>query len=155
MPACAVMYTHPPLQVRRHTAEQLYLQLLARQAELEEEEEEEGACDGQEEPQNPSTTPPTAGLGTPGVPAVHRADVDTLEAVLDTLLVTAWDGPVEEARAGRQQLADALGVEIKAKPVAGARRGPGGAAGAAGYGAYTDNMNYQSLLDDAARGGGY
>lgn len=88
---------------------------------------------------------------------MHGADVDTLEAVLDTLLVTAWDGPVEEARSGRQALADALGVEIKAKPVAGARRAPGGPAGvgAPGYGAYTDNMSYQSLLDDAARGGGY
>jgi hypothetical protein len=89
------------------------------------------------------------------------ADVpaDDLEAALDCLLASTWDGPLEAARDARSQLAALLHVEIKTRRVArvlGACGAAAAVAGAAGGAAPPrDDEGYQSLLDDAARGGGY
>jgi hypothetical protein len=122
------------LQVRRHMAEQLYLQMLAVQAEAGVDEAPE-----QQQQQQQSV------FGA--VPA------DDLEAALDVLLISPWDGPLDQARAGREELAGHLHIEMKTRRVAKASEGKGAAAELAPNAA--EHESYQSLLDDAARGGGY
>lgn len=109
-------------KVRRHAAEQLYVQLLAVEAQ-----------DGTD--------------GTDG------ADGDALrlernaEAVCDMLLVTAWDGDLDAAKAARDEIAALVGVAVpKMKAPAAGTGGHGGAAGR------DENASYQALLDDFARG---
>ncbi|WIA16609.1 hypothetical protein OEZ85_013276 [Tetradesmus obliquus] len=122
-------------KVRRHMAEQLYLQMLAVQAEADDEE----ASEQQQQQQQQSIFV--------AVPA------DDLEAALDVLLISPWDGPLDQARAGREELAGHLHIDIKTRRVAKASEGKGAAAELARNAAAHES--YQSLLDDAARGGGY
>jgi hypothetical protein len=129
-PTClSCVAVHCPLQVRRHMAEQLYLQMLAVQAEAD------------------AASPEQQQSVFGDVPA------DDLEAALDVLLISPWDGPLDQARAGREELAGHLHIEIKTRRVAKASEGKGAAAELAPNAA--EHESYQSLLDDAARGGGY
>jgi hypothetical protein len=118
-------------------AEQLYLQMLAVQADADADEAPEAPEQQQQQQQSV--------LGA--VPA------DDLEAALDVLLISPWDGPLDQARAGREELAGHLQIEIKTRRVAKACEGKGAAAELAPSSA--EHESYQSLLDDAARGGGY
>lgn len=129
-------------QVRRAMAEQLYLQLLSVQAEAELSADAEAAA------------PAAAAAGGSSSSSIFAAlPADDLEGALDVLLVSAWDGPLDDVRASREQLAALLHVEIKTRRVARVLApGDGGKAMAA---AASGGESYQSLLDDAARGGGY
>lgn len=127
----------PPRQVRRHVAEQLYLQLLVADT---------VPCDEADAAAGPA---PAAGPGD--VPAFDEA---SHEAALEVLLTTAWDGPLEGARAARNQLAGLLGLQVKTRLVTTGKGAAGG--GVAGWRVADDeNASYQALLNDAARGGGY
>lgn len=113
-------------------AEQLYLQMLAVQAE----------ADGESAEQQQSQS------------IFAAVSADDLEAALDVLLTSSWDGPLDQARSSREELAGHLHVEIKTRKVARAsesRSAVGPAEGARN----AEHESYQSLLDDAARGGGY
>lgn len=126
------------LQVRRHSAEQLYLQLLVAEVEEEGAGEEAGA-DGMG--------------GDAGSEGVLRLAAEAHEQALDLLLSTPWDGPLEGARGARNALAALLGLEVRSRLVGAAG---GVATGVAALRVRADeNASYQSLLDDAARGGGY
>ncbi len=108
-------------KVRRHAAEQLYVQLLAVEAQ-----------DGMD------------GDGAAG--DALRLERNA-EAVCDLLLVTAWDGDLEAAKAARDEIAALVGVAVpKMKAPAAGAGGRGGAAGR------DENASYQALLDDFARG---
>lgn len=136
-------------------AEQLYLQMLAVQAEAELGAETAPAMAGghpSSAPQAAGTVGPSAGhvLGSAPSSIFAGLPADDLEAALDVLLVSAWDGPLEQVRANREELASLLQVEIKTRRVA--RVLP---AAVAARTAAVDQESYQSLLDDAARGGGY
>lgn len=123
------------LQVRRYMAEQLYIQMLAVQAEL----PEDGADSSGEE-----------GRGARSIfPTVSAED---MESALDVLLISAWDGPLEQVRAAREELAGHLHIEIKTRRVV---RASEGSAAMAPKASTAEHESYQSLLDDAARGGGY
>jgi hypothetical protein len=115
-------------------AEQLYLQMLAVQAEVDAEE------DAEEQQQQQQSI-------------FAAAPAEDLEAALDVLLISPWDGPLDQARAGRDELAGHLHIEIKTRRVAKASEGKSAAAELARNTA--EHESYQSLLDDAARGGGY
>jgi tubulin-specific chaperone D len=123
--------------------EQLYLQFLAAQAELEDEEGPSSSDD------DDATAAAAAGSGG-GFAAVGA---EALESALDVLLTVPWDGPVDEARAGRDELAALLGIEVKTRRVAAGSAG--GAKAVVVAPRWDENASYQSLLDDAARGGGY
>ena len=119
-------------------AEQLYVQMLAVQSDV------EAAQDTGDTPFHPA--PATAFV------SLQQLAPDDMEAALDVLLISAWDAPLEQVRASREELATALHLEIKTRRVA--RVLPG--TGVAGLPAKAnDQESYQSLLDDAARGGGY
>ncbi|KXZ49841.1 hypothetical protein GPECTOR_19g292 [Gonium pectorale] len=113
-------------KVRRHSAEQLYLQLLALDTSLE----------------PPAATSTTKGSAAPPPPPLESV----AEAACDQLLLTGWDGDLDAAKAARDQLAGLLGVEVP--------RMKAPAAGAVGKQAATrdENASYQALLDDFARG---
>lgn len=113
-------------------AEQLYLQLLAAQAETDNEnaDQQQSQC------------------------ILAALSADDLEAALDVLLISPWDGPLDQAKAGREELSGLLHIEIKTRKVTRAsesRIAVGLAEGARN----AEHESYQSLLDDAARGGGY
>ncbi|KAG2492086.1 hypothetical protein HYH03_009582 [Edaphochlamys debaryana] len=119
-------------KVRRHSAEQLYLQLLALD----------------------DTTPTTSSTSAAPSSTPTSAPAPPLEAVAeaacDVLLGTCWDGDLDPAKAARDQLAALVGVTVpKMKAPAGA--GPGGPGGAKGQ-VRDENASYQALLDDFARG---
>jgi hypothetical protein len=118
-------------------AEQLYVQMLAVQSDA------EGAGD--------SSVQQAAGCAASYVGTLQQLPPEDLEAALDVLLVSAWDGPLEQVRESREQLAAALHVEIKTRRLARVRAD----AGVPGTGSGIGQESYQSLLDDAARGGGY
>lgn len=120
---------HCAVQVRRAMAEQLYLQMLAVQSDAADDAANNEAHEG-------FTT-------------LQQLPAADMEAALDVLLLSAWDGPLEQVRASRQELAAALRVEIKTRRVA--RVLPNTPADGPGL----VGESYQSLLDDAARGGGY
>jgi hypothetical protein len=122
------------LQVRRAMAEQLYLQMLAVQPEA-------GAEDS-----NNFSLRPFIGSFT----SLQQLPAECLEAACDVLLISAWDGPLEQVRDSREALAVELHIEIKTRRVAKVLLD----AGAPGV-KTLEQESYQSLLDDAARGGGY
>jgi len=128
----------PFVQVRRAMAEQLYLQMLAVQSEGESFADEDAATQELERAAAAYTS-------------LQLLPAEDLEAALDVLLISAWDGPLEQVRASREELAAALHVEIKTKKVSRVLPDAGGAPGFKAV----DQESYQSLLDDAARGGGY
>lgn len=113
-------------------AEQLYVQMLAVQSEADD------SNDGSQQQSIGSFT------------SLQQLPAEDLEAACDVLLVSAWDGPLEQVRASREELAAALHVEIKTRRVAKvlSDAGPPGVK-------TLEQESYQSLLDDAARGGGY
>lgn len=113
-------------------AEQLYLQMLAVQA-----ESMGNSC--------------TEQLHAGQYSIFAAVPADDLESALDALLISPWDGPLEQARAGREELAGHLHIEIKTRKVA----RPSERRACPGEGPCTEHESYQSLLDDAARGGGY
>jgi hypothetical protein len=119
-------------------AEQLYLQMLAVQSDT------DAAGDDSTEPATQQQ-----GVGD-GFATLQELPAESLEAALDVLLMSAWDGPLDQVRVSREELAAALHVEIKTRRVAKAVP----AAGAVGVQS-AEQESYQSLLDDAARGGGY
>ncbi|KAF6263485.1 armadillo-type protein [Scenedesmus sp. NREL 46B-D3] len=119
-------------KVRRHMAEQLYLQMLAVQAEADAEHPRE-----QQQQQS----------------VFEAVPAEDLEAALDVLLISPWDGPIDQARAGREELAGHLQIDIRTRRVTKASEGKDAAAMLAPNTA--EHESYQSLLDDAARGGGY
>lgn len=119
------------VQVRRAMAEQLYLQMIAVQPEAETQD----------------------GGDSSTFTSLQHLPEDDLEAVLDVLMASAWDGPLQQVRVSREELAAALHVEIKTRRVA--KVLPAGGANPTGLGRGGDQESYQSLLDDAARGGGY
>lgn len=120
------------LQVRRAMAEQLYLQMLAVQSDAIEE-------DSSSMQQGPDS-----------FTSLQQLPAQDLEAALDVLLISAWDGPLEQVRASREELAAALHIEIKTRRVAKVLPD----IGIPGL-KTVEQESYQSLLDDAARGGGY
>jgi hypothetical protein len=123
-------------------AEQLYLQLLAVQSEAEL---------GGDSPAADMADGSSTGSGSSIFTSLPPED---LEAALDALLISAWDGQLEQVRAARQELAALLHVEVKTRRVA--RVPAADAKAASDVGAVVDQEGgYQSLLDDAARGGGY
>ena len=132
-----------PAQVRRHTAEQLYLSLLALEAEHEEEETEDSAQAGD----------PSQGTGKASTWLSLAPEV--IEHALDCLLVSTWDGTLGDAKASRNGLATLLGVEVKSVVVGAGRSQADGAAGVRKMAMDSESTSYQSLLNDAARGGGY
>jgi hypothetical protein len=125
------------MQVRRHTAEQLYLSLLA----LEAEHDEEDAEHSSKSQQGNSCT----WLSLSG---------EVIDQALDCLLASTWDGTLADAKTARNGLAALLEVEVKSVVVAGGRVQAACAAGAMVVGR-DEHASYQSLLNDAARGGGY
>jgi len=160
--ALALLVSRYP-RVRRYIAEQLYLSLLgAEDVDDEDDEDEEGM--GEEGSPSAAGTKAVGASGSPAQPVGWRLPGcdDGLEAAQDLLLSSPWDGPLDAARAARGQLAQLLRVEVRARVAgaggaaadAGAKRAAAGAA-AAGMAAKEDFLSYQSLLDDAARGGGY
>ena len=80
-----------PAQVRRLSAEQLYVQVLA------------GQHGNENQPSN-------AWHARPGMQAAHKQDSsyspfgEDLESVIDLLMCTAWDGPVAAARHAAAQI---------------------------------------------------
>lgn len=123
-------------------AEQLYLQVLAVQSE----------ADTAEQGGVPDQSMVLAGPAA--FSSLQQVPPDDLEAALDVLLISAWDGPLEAVRASREELAEALHVEIKTRRVA--KQLPDSLAGVCGgLVKSVEQESYQSLLDDAARGGGY
>lgn len=128
------------VQVRRAMAEQLYLQMLAVQSDTDAAADDSTEAAAQEQQQ---------GAGD-GFTTLQELPAESLEAALDVLLMSAWDGPLDQVRVSREELAAALQLEIKTRRVAKAVP----AAGAAGVQS-VEQESYQSLLDDAARGGGY
>lgn len=147
-------------------AEQLYLQMLAVQSdtELELTDADAGSNDNnntlatqQQDAGDAEAPAAAAAAGGPTFTTLQQLPADDLEAALDMLLISAWDGPLDSVRASREELAAALHVEIKTRRVA--RVLPESAGGASallgGAGKGFEQESYQSLLDDAARGGGY
>ena len=116
-------------QVRRHAAEQLYLQLLA--------------LDTSSPHPTTASYSPTAAPASPPPPPPPLESVS--DAACDLLLATAWDGDMEPAKAARDALAALVGVPVpKMKaPAASAR---------AAAAPRDENASYQALLDDFARG---
>lgn len=131
--AAVILMLLPLLQVRRYMAEQLYIQMLSIQAEPEFEGPAAEAADAEK-----------------GFAALPPED---LEAALDVLLISAWDGPIEQVRAAREELAAHLHLEIKTRRIAKASEDM--SAWAVPKQNTAEVESYQSLLDDAARGGGY
>jgi hypothetical protein len=134
-------------------AEQLYLQLLAADV-----CEAGGDAEGGGSDAESAAAGGSAGAAAASSMPVFQEDVH--EQALDLLLTTPWDGPLDGARQARNALAALLGLEVKARPAAAAQPGAGAAAAAAAgvaklRVAADENASYQSLLDDAARGGGY
>lgn len=84
---------------------------------------------------------------------------DDLDAALDVLLTAAWDGPLDTVRSSREELASRLHIDIKTRKVARVAHGRGTGGQGENVGVDTlptaEQESYQSLLDDAARGGGY
>ncbi len=111
-------------QVRRHAAEQLYLQLLALDT-------------------SAAGADPAAGEAAGGGEGVALEAVS--DAACELLLATAWDGDADAAKQGRDALSVLVGVPVPKM------KAP--AAGAAARAAPRDeNASYQALLDDFARG---
>jgi hypothetical protein len=151
-------------RVRRHAAEQLYLALLA--AEDFGLDQDAADCEGMEGGARAAggEAGGEASAVEAGAPAGWRlpAFEDGLEAAQDVLLTSPWDGPLDEAKAARGRLAQLLRVEVRARPAgaglndaAAAAKRAAAAAAAAAVAARDQYTSYQSLLDDAARGGGY
>jgi hypothetical protein len=109
-------------RVRRATAEQLYVALLAAQ------------CSSEE--------------GTSVLPA------ESLDAAMDCLLLSPWDGSLDDARTARDALASTLGVEVRSRRVQRTTPAPA-TAGTRLASCRPAVESYASLLEDAARGGGY
>eukprot|EP00775_Hariotina_reticulata_P009794 gene9794-9952_t len=82
-------------KVRRHTAEQLYLQVLAVQAE------------GPAHQQDGDVQQVQSVFGS-----LSEEDVDS---ALDVLLTSAWDGPLDIVRSSREELASHLHIDIKTR----------------------------------------
>lgn len=129
-----VMLVNRYPKVRRAMAEQLYLQMIAVQPEAD-------------------THPDSSSDSSSTFTSLQQLPGDDLEAALDVLMASAWDGPLEQVRACREELAAAVHVEIKTRRVA--KVLPAAGATPTGPGRGGDQESYQSLLDDAARGGGY
>jgi hypothetical protein len=129
--------------VRRHAAEQLYLQLLGLEPAWQEAADE---------------VSPTANVGKAGS-APGALSAQALEDAQDLLLATPWDAQLEEVYEARSALAALLGVQVRLRSAG--RPASAGAASTTGAGDARhvaragEHASYQSLLDDAARGGGY
>lgn len=121
-------------------AEQLYLQVLAVQA--------EGPADGEAAADGSGSSVQASSIFA----AVPEED---LEAALDVLLVSAWDGPLDHVRASREELAGHLHIEIRTRKLAKASQASCAEGSRAAAPRPAEHETYQSLLDDAARGGGY
>lgn len=131
------------MQVRRYAAEQLYTALLTLDP------EEWG-------PISPGPMLPdgstTAIADTPDAAA---ADTDAsagpdVEAALELLSETAWDGPLDAVRAPRSRLYRCFGLpEPRLLPKQGSAAGGGGPVGPGGG---DENASYQALIDRAMRG---
>ncbi|KAI8474637.1 MAG: armadillo-type protein [Monoraphidium minutum] len=166
--AAALLVSRYP-RVRRHMAEQLYLALLSADAgdddmlddDLDEEGGDEGEGEGGKEAAGGGAAAAAACGGGGGAEGWRLPGAGAgLEEAMDVLLTSRWDGPLDGARAARGRLAELLGVEVRARAAgAGGADGGGGAAAraaaAAAAGRRDEYLSYQSLLDDAARGGGY
>ena len=120
--------------VRRHTAEQLYLQLLS----MEPEQLLGGAV---------ATAEP--GTGAPEPPGCVSAE--DVERVQELLLGTSWDGDLDAVKATRDVLAGLLRVPVPAMKAAAAGAG-GAAAASAGRVVRDENASYGALLADVSRG---
>ncbi|GBF90082.1 tubulin-folding cofactor D [Raphidocelis subcapitata] len=157
-------------RVRRSMAEQLYLSLLAAEADEESGSEAGGDADAVVAETGRGGCAAAAsgvvvgedGCGAAPPPGwkLPRGE-EGLEGAMDLLLASPWDGPLDGARAARGALAAALRVEVRARAAGAggadaaavaAKRAAAAAAAAEGRDEY---LSYQSLLDDAARGGGY
>lgn len=127
----------PDLQVRKAMAEHMYVNMLALQSDA-----ESDAITNNASVQFCSPDAPVAADG------LQQLCAEDLEAGLDVLLLSAWDGPLDEVRASREALATALNIVIRtrrlARPLSEADTSKA-----------VGQESYQSLLDDAARGGGY
>ena len=120
--------------VRRHTAEQLYLQLLSMEP-----DQLLGGLVAAAEP----------GMGAPEPPGCMSAE--DLERVQELLLGTSWDGDLDAAKAARDVLAGLLRVPVPAMKAAAAGAG-GAAVAAAGRAVRDENASYGALLADVSRG---
>ncbi|EFJ45543.1 hypothetical protein VOLCADRAFT_94333 [Volvox carteri f. nagariensis] len=128
-------------KVRRNTAEQLYLQLLA----LDSSSAVSTAGAATTTTTNGSDAESAAGLtaaaSSGGPPSLEQV----AEAACDLLLLTSWEGDLDAAKAARDELAALVGVTVpKMKAQA--------AAGRVAAVARDENASYQALLDDFARG---
>ena len=112
-------------KVRRHTAEQLYLQMLAMEPE-----------------QLPGSSAHSG--AAPAAPV----SAEDLEQAQELLLTTCWDGDLDAAKAARDSLATLLRVPLPAMKVAAP-----GAAGA-GKAVRDENASYAALVMDFHRGFG-
>jgi hypothetical protein len=165
--ALALLVSRFP-RVRRAAAEQLYLTLLAADGgELESDDAGDpgdsggfGGGGGGGPAAAGAALAPEAGPPGWALPGGEAG----LEEALDLLLASPWDGPLDGAREARNALAALLRVEVRAAGRGGGGAGGGGGAAAAAAAkkaaaaaaaARDDYLSYQSLLDDAARGGGY
>ncbi|KAG2446099.1 hypothetical protein HXX76_000699 [Chlamydomonas incerta] len=113
-------------KVRRHAAEQLYMQLLAMDT--------ASALDS-------AAAPATSSAATPPPPPLESVS----DAACELLLATAWDGDMEAAKAARDALAALVGVAVPKM------KAPAASAKAAAA-SRDENASYQALLDDFARG---
>ena len=84
-----------------------------------------------------------------GVPAAAVAAAD-LDAAADLVAGTAWDGPLDDARAGRRGVCEALGVEVPKAEAAASKENEGAAA--AGAPVPAKPAGYQALVDAMERG---
>ncbi|MEW5308920.1 MAG: hypothetical protein WDW38_000840 [Sanguina aurantia] len=138
-------------KVRRHTAEQLYLQLLTLTPQ--EEELETGEVHAASDAAAGVDGKGAAGVGGVAAGAEAAAAVArgvcmteaVLDAAADVLLCTTWDGDIVAAKVARDELAGMLRVQLP-KMRAAAVAGGGKAAGQK-----DENSSYQSLIDDFAR----
>lgn len=119
-------------KVRRHTAEQLYLQMLAMEP---------------EQLPGSSAHSGTAEQGGGAAPAAPVSAED-LEQAQELLLTTCWDGDLDAAKAARDSLAALLRVPLPAMKAAAP-----GAAGA-GKAVRDENASYAALVMDFHRGFG-
>lgn len=148
-------------KVRRHTAEQLYLQLLTLTPEEEDAEVERShGVSAVEDGKSTAVGTAAAASGVEGgvvreggavvgdsVVVVEARGVCLTEAVLDAaadvLLCTTWDGDIDATKVARDELAKMLRVQLPKMRAA-------AAAGRAGA-QRDENSSYQSLIDDFAR----
>ena len=83
-----------------------------------------------------------------GEGAAAGPSAEALEEAMELLTSTPWDGDVEALRPAREQLAGLLRVTLPEAVAGRVRAAPKAVR-------RDENESYQSLLDDAARGGGY